>query len=317
MTLCTNRKPQRKPATSPPTPADPSAWRERIISRIFPVAMPRWPPTPRQQSALAALRQISAGSPRGFRPSLRCRPATSWPPADFSRSHTLNRQDPHAPVKEFINAYADLFGYDASALRHTRITREDVTAHNGMRTTVWQQEVDGIPLYQTILKANVTKDGALVDTGQSFLADAAAATGMDAGNSVRRWSPNPRSSVKQAVSLAAANLGDRIAPEQATASSAAEGPRTQATIHRAAALRHRGAAVLAADERNHFPPGLGGDVDEPQTERDVPRAGGCAIRRSAHAHLPHQFHQQRQHTASLPTRRHSSPMTAPPPCHRD
>lgn len=181
--------------------------------------VPRSPP---QLAALDTLRNKVPGITVDFDP-LSGAPSNIVATGKFLSKSTPTRDDVNAPVKEFIDANAHLFGHDASAFTQTRVTREDVSAHNGMRTTVWQQEVDGIPLYNTILKASVTKDGALVALGSHFLQDAAAATGMDVGRRAALVA-QPPINVNQAVSLAAANLGDQIAPEQAAASSAAEGP---------------------------------------------------------------------------------------------
>ena len=141
----------------------------------------------------------------------------------FLSSAQPNRAGVNDAVRAFINANAGLFGYDASILQQARVTREDVTAHNGMHTTVWQQEVDGIPLYQASLRANVTRDGALVALGSRFLPDAAAATGMDAGQRAALVALPPIN-VQQAISLAAANLGDLLTPEQVIPNSTTEGP---------------------------------------------------------------------------------------------
>ncbi len=130
--------------------------------------------------------------------------------------------DGYAPVRDFVNEHADLFGHDATAISDSRVTRDDVTAHNGMRTVVWQQQVDGIPVYNTILKANLTKDGALVTLGSHFMSDAVAATGMGVAQRTALVA-QPPVDVKKAVSLAAANLGDAIAPEQARETTQAQG----------------------------------------------------------------------------------------------
>ncbi len=130
--------------------------------------------------------------------------------------------DGYAPVRDFVNEHADLFGHDATAMNDSRVTRDDVTAHNGMRTVVWQQQVDGIPIYNTILKANVTKDGSLVGLGSHFMSDAVAATGMAAPERAALVA-QPPVDVKKAVSLAAANLGDAVAPEQARETTQAQG----------------------------------------------------------------------------------------------
>ena len=130
--------------------------------------------------------------------------------------------DVYAPVRQFVNENAELFGHDATALNDSRVTRDDVTAHNGMRTVVWQQQVDGVPLYNTILKANITKDGSLVALGSHFMSDAVAATGMDAPQRAALLA-QPLVDVKKAISLAAADLGDEVAPDQALTTSDPQG----------------------------------------------------------------------------------------------
>jgi len=126
--------------------------------------------------------------------------------------------DVYAPVRQFISDNAALFGHGGDVLDGSLLTREDVTAHNGMRTVVWQQQVDGIPVYNTILKANLTKTGALVTVGSLFMRDAVAATQMDAPARAA-LEAQPPVDVKKAVSLAAASLDDEVAPEQAVAQS--------------------------------------------------------------------------------------------------
>jgi hypothetical protein len=134
--------------------------------------------TPRQQAALEVLRKNVPGITVDFDP-LSGSPSNVVATGGFLSNIARDSNDPAVPVREFLNDNAFLFGYDSGALRQTRITREDVTAHSGMHTIVWQQEVDGIPVYKTILRANVTKDGALVSLGSQFLRDATASTGMD------------------------------------------------------------------------------------------------------------------------------------------
>ena len=88
--------------------------------------------------------------------------------------------DPLSAVRQFIDENAALFGHDSSALAASRVTRDDVTAHNGMHTVAWQQQVDGVPMVDTLLKANLTRDGALVTLGSYFMGDAEGATQMSA-----------------------------------------------------------------------------------------------------------------------------------------
>ncbi len=215
------------PATLPPSGANPapgpsgtSQKRERLEN--FSRQQPRsGPPSPSQREALAALEgrlpkvevqfDRITGSPNLIEATGR-----------FLTEAAAQGGDVYAPVRQFVNENAALFGHDATALNQSRVTREDVTAHNGMRTVVWQQQVDGVPLYKTVLKANLTKDGALVTLSSHFLADAEGATRMDAGQRVALMAAPPVD-VKKAVALAAADLGDQIAPEQVAEASLPDG----------------------------------------------------------------------------------------------
>ena len=175
----------------------------------------------KRQRALAALREKIRGVDVQFDP-ITGAPNHIMATGRFLAGAKGRAGDTFASVRDFVNEYADLFGHDATAINDSRVTRDDVTAHNGMRTVVWQQQVDGIPVYKTILKANLTKDGALVTLGSHFMSDALAATGMDV---VQRTAlvAQPPVDVRKAISLAAANLGDAVAPEQALEASQPEG----------------------------------------------------------------------------------------------
>ncbi|WP_042724213.1 M36 family metallopeptidase [Chthoniobacter flavus] len=130
--------------------------------------------------------------------------------------------DPLAQLRQFVNDNSALFSHDASALAASRVTRDDVTAHSGMHTVVWQQQVDGIPLYNTIFKANLTGTGAVVAVGSQFMADPTAGTQMDATQRAALIA-QPPVDAGNAVSLAAANIGEQVAAEQVAAASSPTG----------------------------------------------------------------------------------------------
>jgi ELWxxDGT repeat protein len=106
-------------------------------------------------------------------------------------------------VKDYVSQFPGLFGHDGAALDKARVTREDVTAHNGMTTLVWQQQHAGIPLYNTIFKANVTQAGEVITVSDHFLPDTTVAAAAEDGVADL--------SAAQAVSKAAAGLGDVVA----------------------------------------------------------------------------------------------------------
>jgi len=133
-------------------------------------------------------------------------------------------QDAVAAVEEFIRGNSALFGHGAEALRPgaARVTREDVTAHNGLRTLVWQQEMDGVPLFNTVFRANVTKDGKIVSLGSHFLATPEVASGKTAAERAALIAAPPVQ-VSRAVSLAAAALSDDVPASAITAQGEATG----------------------------------------------------------------------------------------------
>ncbi len=127
-------------------------------------------------------------------------------------------------VERFVDANRDLFAHSSAVLKpgNSRITREDTSAHNGMKTLVWQQELDGIPFFQTILRANLSRDGALITMGGNFLADPETAVG---GNAAKRAAliASPPVSAARAVSLAAKNIGTSLDESAITTAGGAQG----------------------------------------------------------------------------------------------
>lgn len=177
--------------------------------------------TPRQTAALKGLTQSVPGLKVDFDP-LTGTPSNIMAPGRMLADAVKSEDDPHAPVMAFIDSHTGLFGHDSSALKGARISRDDVTAHNGMRTTVWQQQVSGVPFYKTILRANVTRDGSLITVGSQFMKNAEAAIGMGAAERAALVA-SPPVDAAHAVSLAAANVGDAVAVEKVASASAASG----------------------------------------------------------------------------------------------
>jgi ELWxxDGT repeat protein len=130
--------------------------------------------------------------------------------------------EPEVTLRGFIDAHADLFGHDSAALQQTRETRRDVTAHSGLVTRVWQQELDGIPLYKTILKASFTARGELVTVGSHFLAAPETAAGL-AADARAGLVAQPPVDVARAIAVAAADLGGKIEAESVRAVSDPDG----------------------------------------------------------------------------------------------
>ena len=117
--------------------------------------------------------------------------------------------DPHRAVKGFLNEHTALFGYDAEALGRARLKREFVTAHNGMRSVVWEQQVDGIAVFGGVLVAHTTKRGELVSLSSGFVPEAQKAADAGAPNR-KALIAAPTISAQQAVAQAAAQVDEKL-----------------------------------------------------------------------------------------------------------
>src|SRR5207253_525947 len=64
--------------------------------------------------------------------------------------------DPNRATKAFLLEHNKLFGFGPEVLEQARVKQEYVTAHNGLRTVVWEQQLEGIPLFEAIFIAHTT-----------------------------------------------------------------------------------------------------------------------------------------------------------------
>ncbi len=120
---------------------------------------------------------------------------------------TSGGNDAYQAIRGFLNDHQGLFGFTAEILTNATTKRDSVGAHNGLRTVVWQQQLDGIPVYSAILIGNVTKNGQIVSLASQFIANAA--TKADAGNLNRAAILfQPPVDTIGAVKAAFQNLGD-------------------------------------------------------------------------------------------------------------
>src|SRR5688572_22533895 len=110
---------------------------------------------------------------------------------------------PHGPLRAFLNEHSALFGFGPEALDAAALKRDYVTTHNGVRTVVWEQHLDDIPVLDSVFLAHITRDGELVNVSSRFLADPAAAA--------RGRGARPRNSAGDAVLAAAQSLGEALA----------------------------------------------------------------------------------------------------------
>ncbi|HEX5223112.1 MAG TPA: hypothetical protein VFZ59_26375 [Verrucomicrobiae bacterium] len=109
-----------------------------------------------------------------------------------------DRSDPYRTLKRFVDENSDMFGYDSSVLATARVRREYVAQHNRLRTVVWQQELEGIPVFEAVLIANFTRSDALVSLSSQAVPDLSRAVRVNVA----------LLSAVDALALAARNIGE-------------------------------------------------------------------------------------------------------------
>jgi hypothetical protein len=118
----------------------------------------------------------------------------------------------------FVREYRDLFEIDPAELAAAKVTRNFVTTHNGAQHLTLQQQVNGIDLYGCEVRANVTRDGRLINISSSMLPRPAGDFAV----------PAPVISDQAALLAAASDAGITISAPPASAP-IAEGPTQKRT----------------------------------------------------------------------------------------
>jgi|GEM_PF-1939125 len=136
----------------------------------------------------------------------------------------------HGVVHAFLSEHAALFGHGPEVLENARLARDYVTPHNGLRTTVWQQHLEGVRVFESTLQAHVTKDGALVNLASRLVPDVRAAA--DSGTPHRaELLAQPTVDAPHAVSIAASTVGDLVSADHVIPATASEGPSRRQNFH--------------------------------------------------------------------------------------
>lgn len=128
-------------------------------------------------------------------------------------------KDPHRVTKAFLHEHPGLFGHGPEVLDAAEIKQDYVTAHNGLRTTIWQQSLDGIRVDGAILKSHVTGQGELVSLFSRCVPNLARAAHAGVPNRVTVQA-SPPISASQAIVLAAEIIGDQVLLSQVVAQDA-------------------------------------------------------------------------------------------------
>jgi hypothetical protein len=121
--------------------------------------------------------------------------------------------DPNRAIKAFLQQHRAIFGHGPEVLQNARVKREFVTPHNGLRTVIWEQQFDGIPVFEGLLIAHTTKANELAGLSSHFLPDPAQATGLSAPDRAA-LEARPPITAQQAIANAAQNIGEALAANE-------------------------------------------------------------------------------------------------------
>jgi Fungalysin metallopeptidase (M36)/Calx-beta domain/Fungalysin/Thermolysin Propeptide Motif len=137
--------------------------------------------------------------------------------------------DPYRTTRAFLDEHTALFGHGSAALDAARVKREFITRHNGLHTVVWEQQVDGIPVFEALLISHTTSRGELVSISSHFVPapEQAASAGTSFPSAVRS---RPGLTAAQALADAAQSIGDTLAIGDISVRSPASGPEQQQTF---------------------------------------------------------------------------------------
>src|SRR5262249_31893733 len=124
--------------------------------------------------------------------------------------------DPHRAIKAFLREHAGLFGHGDEALDVAPVLRDYTTAHNGLRTVVWEQRLDDIAVVDGLLTGHITRKGELVSLSSQFLPKLDQAANAGAARRAAQRA-TPLISATDAVLSAAKEVGEEAAANGVTA----------------------------------------------------------------------------------------------------
>jgi hypothetical protein len=117
----------------------------------------------------------------------------------------FSASDPNRVTKAFLNEHRALFGHGAEALDKARVSRDYVAPNNQLHTVVWEQQVDGIAVFEGVLISHTTRNGELVKISSQFISDPDAAATLGTPNRAALVG-TPALAAGHAVTLAAQNV---------------------------------------------------------------------------------------------------------------
>ena len=136
--------------------------------------------------------------------------------------NSLTAPDPYQPVKQFLNDNAAALGHGAEILQSAQIVQEYTMPQSGLHTIVWEQNLNGVSVYKGRLVGHLTKNGELINLSSTMVpAPVQAALARHMGFLAAPVTTPV--SAGRAVSLAAQDIGEKVAENSAAPDAAPEG----------------------------------------------------------------------------------------------
>ncbi|MBM3846997.1 MAG: hypothetical protein FJ405_12020, partial [Verrucomicrobia bacterium] len=119
----------------------------------------------------------------------------------------IPRNQSHRPIRAFLLEHSSLFQVGAAELEQAVLKRDQRSRNEVVRTTVWQQQCEGIPVFESVLSAHMTRADELLAISSTFV--------PDVGTLSRAWDANttellknPPVSAESAIGMAATSIGE-------------------------------------------------------------------------------------------------------------
>ncbi len=117
-------------------------------------------------------------------------------------------KDPDKAVKAFLHEHRELFRHGPEVLESAPKKR-DHTNSFGMRTLVWEQRVDGIPVFESVFVSHTGPRGELISVSSLFIPEPDRAADLGTPNRAAKVR-GPSINAEGALRAAAANVGEEI-----------------------------------------------------------------------------------------------------------
>jgi uncharacterized repeat protein (TIGR01451 family) len=117
-------------------------------------------------------------------------------------------KDPDKAVKAFLHEHRELFRHGPEVLE-TATKKRDHTNSVGLRMAAWEQQVDGIPVFESVFVSHTGPRGELISVSSLFIPEPDRAADRGTPNRAAK-ARGPSIDAERALRAAAANVGEEI-----------------------------------------------------------------------------------------------------------